>query len=191
MSEPAEKKFTVEEQAPEQVPDFYIPATASILEATRRTLKQGNTFAIFDPSGDIMNAEASASGIFHDDTRYLSGSCLLIDGHRPLLLSSRLQDDNAALIVDLANPDIYRDEELVLSRETLHMVRTKFLWDSTADERILIQNFDLKPHRTRLMLSFAADFADLFEVRGIKRQRRGTTEIDATKLMFTFFFGPT
>jgi glycogen debranching enzyme len=178
MSEPAEKKLTVDQQPAEQVPDFYIPATASILETSRRTLKQGNTFAIFDQNGDIMNAEATASGIFHDDTRYLSGSCLLIDGHRPLLLSSRLQDDNAALIVDLANPDIYRDEELVLSRETLHIVRTKFLWDSTADERILIQNFDLKPHRTRLMLSFAADFSDLFEVRGIKRARRGTTEIE-------------
>ena len=109
MSEPAEKKLTVDEQPPEQVADFYIPATASILEPSRRTLKQGNTFAIFDPNGDIMNAEASAAGIFHDDTRYLSGTCLLIDGHRPLLLSSRLQDDNAALIVDLANPDIYRD----------------------------------------------------------------------------------
>src|SRR5215469_9315869 len=151
MSEPAELKLTVDEpQLPEHMPDFYIPATASILDASRRTLKQGNTFAIFDPNGDIMNADATAAGIFHNDTRYLSGTCLLIDGHRPLLLSSRLQDDNAALIVDLANPDIYRDEELVLSRETLHVVRTKFLWDSTADERILIQNFDSNRHRTRL-----------------------------------------
>ncbi len=178
MSETAKKALTDEEVPPEQMPDFYIPATASVLDAARRTLKQGNTFAIFDPNGDILNAETSAAGIFHNDTRYLSGMCLLIDGHRPLLLSSRLQDDNAALIVDLANPDIYRGDELVLSRETLHMVRTKFLWDSTADERILIQNFDHQPHRTKLMLSFSADFADLFEVRGIKRAARGTTRIE-------------
>ena len=186
MSEP-ERKLPVpglsldEQQSADNIPDFYIPATSSVLDAARRTLKQGNTFAIFDPSGDILNADASAAGIFHDDTRYLSGTCLLLDGHRPLLLSSRLQDDNAALIVDLANPDIYRDDEIVLSRENLHIVRTKFLWDSTADERILIQNFDQKPHSTRLMLSFAADFADLFEVRGIKRAHHGTTTIEVTQ----------
>ena len=152
---------------------FYIPATASIQESWPRVLKQGDTFAMFDQHGDILNAAQNPAGIFHEDTRYLSGSYLLIEGHRPLLLSSTVRDDNTTFTVDLANPDIYHDEELALSRETLHVVRTKFLWNSACYERIAVQNFDSVAHRTRLLFWFAADFADLFEVRGIHRQRRG------------------
>ncbi len=84
-----------------------------------------------------------------------------------------MQDDNAALSADLANPDIYRGDELVLSRETLHLIRTKFLWKEACYERISVQNFDLKPHRSRMLVRFDADFADLFEARGIKRDKRG------------------
>ncbi|HEX3943144.1 MAG TPA: amylo-alpha-1,6-glucosidase [Rhizomicrobium sp.] len=153
---------------------FYIAATTSIQESWPRTLKHGDTFAMFDQHGDILNAANNPAGLFHEDTRYLSGSYLLIEGHRPLLLSSRLHDDNAVLTVDLANPDIYRDGELALSRETLHLIRTKFLWRAACHERIAVQNFDRSPHDTRLLIWFAADFADLFEVRGIQRPRRGS-----------------
>src|SRR3954464_3395576 len=100
---------------------FYISATASIQESWPRTLKHGDTFAMFDQHGDILNAAGNPAGVFHEDTRYLSGSYLLIEGHRPMLLSSTVRDDNAALTVDLANPDIARGEEVVMSRETLHL----------------------------------------------------------------------
>ena len=164
--------------ATEAVPQFYIPATESLQTAWPHTLKHGNTFALFDDRGDILNAQGNPAGIFHDDTRYLSGVCLFIDGHRPLLLSSTVQEDNAMLTVDLANPDIYREKELILTRETLHLVRTKFLWRGTCFERIAIQNFDSQPHTNRVTLSFDADFADLFEVRGIARARRGTRTVE-------------
>jgi glycogen debranching enzyme len=153
---------------------FYISATASIQESWPRTLKHGDTFALFDQHGDILNSANNPAGVFHEDTRYLSGSYLLIEGHRPLLLSSTVTDDNAALTVDLANPDIYRNGEIALSRETLHLVRTKFLWSGACYERLAVQNFDSQPRTTRLLLWFAADFSDLFEVRGIHRARRGT-----------------
>ncbi len=168
---------------------FYIAATASFQEAWPRTLKHGDTFAMFDQHGDILNAAGNPAGIFHEDTRYLSGSYLLIEGHRPLLLSSTVQDDNAVLTVDLANPDITRGDEVALSRETLHLVRTKFLWNGGCYERIAVQNFDSRTHQTRLLLWFAADFADLFEVRGIHRPRRGACHgerIGADKVMFHY-----
>ena len=41
----------------------------------------------------------------HRDTRHLSHLYLTLDGHRPLLLSSTVRDDNAVLICDLTNPD--------------------------------------------------------------------------------------
>jgi len=168
---------------------FYIAATASFQEAWPRTLKHGDTFAMFDQHGDILNAAGNPAGVFHEDTRYLSGSYLLIEGHRPMLLSSTVRDDNAALTVDLANPDITRGEEVVMSRETLHLTRTKFLWDGACYERVAAQNFDSQPHETRFLLWFAADFADLFEVRGMHRARRGSCHgerIGADQVIFHY-----
>lgn len=168
---------------------FYIAATASFQEAWPRTLKHGDTFAMFDQHGDILNAAGNPAGIFHEDTRYLSGSYLLIEGHRPMLLSSTVRDDNVALTVDLANPDIMRGDEIGLSRETLHLVRTKFLWNGACYERIAVQNFDSSSHETRLLLWFAADFADLFEVRGMHRPKRGSCHgdrIGSDQVMFHY-----
>ncbi|HEV2561043.1 MAG TPA: amylo-alpha-1,6-glucosidase [Rhizomicrobium sp.] len=172
----------VPEHTPVAVPEFYIPATLSTLEHWPRMLKHGDTFALFDRHGDIINTTKGPGGIFHEDTRYLSRFYILIDGYRPLLLSSQLQDDNAVLTVDLANPDIYRGDELIMTRETLHIVRAKYLWDGACHERIAIHNFDTTERRAKFSLHFAADFADLFEVRGIERAHHGT--------MRTEFSGP-
>jgi len=173
----------------ENVPEFYIPATESISVAWPRILKHNDSFAMFDHHGDIVNAADNPAGLFHNDTRHLSGFYILVDGHRPLLLSSTVHDDNAVLTADLANPDIYRDTELVLSRETLHLIRTKFLWENACHERISVQNFDLKAHQSRMVVRFDADFADLFEARGIKREKRGVRTVskeDEATILFKY-----
>jgi glycogen debranching enzyme len=41
-------------------------------------------------------------------------------------------------------------------------------------QRIRVQNHGDRPFEVRLVLAFASDFADLFEVRGMRRARRGT-----------------
>ena len=55
---------------------------------------------------------------------------------QPLLLGSNLRDDNSALTVDLTNSDVYRGGRLVLQKDTLHIVRSIFLWRGTAYQRI-------------------------------------------------------
>ncbi|HEY3919295.1 MAG TPA: amylo-alpha-1,6-glucosidase [Stellaceae bacterium] len=159
--------------ASEEPSEFYIPATTSVLETRPRTLKHGDTFAVFDHQGDIAGAQRGSEGLFHNDTRYLSRLELTLDGHRPLLLSSNLSNDNATLTVDLANPDIERDGRIILSREKIHILRTKFLWRSGCYERLAIRNFDRMPQSVRVTLRFAADFVDLFEIRGSRREHRG------------------
>jgi glycogen debranching enzyme len=181
---PAESSQAVDETA-----SFYIQATESIQERWPRTLKQGDTFALFDTLGDIVQPGATPGGLFHNDTRYLSGIQLLIDGQRPLLLSSAVENDNVVLTVDLANPDIYQDGKVVLPRETLHLRRSKFLWDGTCHERIAVHNFGPSEQKCFLSLSFAADFADLFEVRGLQRPRRGqhsVTRPDDHTILFRY-----
>jgi glycogen debranching enzyme len=151
---------------------FYIPATGPGTRP-RRTLKHGDTFAVFDSHGDIGAAIGGPDGVFHADTRYLSRCELLINDMQPLLLGSNIRDDNSVLSVDLTNPDIYLDGRLVSPKDTIHVVRTVFLWRGVAYQRLGVQNHGDRPVRMQLSLAFANDFADLFEVRGLRRPRRG------------------
>ncbi|SHF98140.1 Glycogen debranching enzyme (alpha-1,6-glucosidase) [Kaistia soli DSM 19436] len=155
-------------------PQFFIPSTASLQERRPRTLKHGDTFGVFDHNGDAASGPGSPEGVYHRDTRHLSHLALNVAGHRPILLSSTLRDDNATLTCDLANPDLFGpDGTRVLDHDLIHIRRSRFLWNATCFERIAIRNFDQVPHRLTLTIDFAADFADLFEVRGTKRERHG------------------
>src|SRR5262249_43731130 len=71
------------------------------------------------------------------------------------------------------NPDVYFDHRLVLPKDTLHVVRTIFLWRDTAYQRLGIQNHGDRAVDLRLTMLFDSDFADLFEVRGLQRERHG------------------
>ena len=176
-------------ESPDDISTFYIQATESIQQRWPRTLKQGDTFAMFDALGDCIAPGLTPGGLFHNDTRYLSGLQVLLDGQRPLLLSSAVENDNVVLTVDLSNPDIYQGQSIVLPREILHIRRSKFLWQGTCHERIAIHNFDARPQKCWLTINFAADFADLFEIRGMQRPKRGeitSAVIAGTKTIFRY-----
>lgn len=157
---------------------FYIPATDAPARP-RRTLKKNDTFAVFDSHGDVGASTGGQDGLFHCDTRYLSHLELLISGSRPLLLHSAMRDDNLNYYVDLTNPDIYVDGRIVMLRDTIHVSRTIYLKDGSLRERIALTNHGCETVKFSLSILFASDFADIFEVRGIKRERRGTSSIDA------------
>lgn len=153
---------------------FFIPATASLQERRPRTLKHGDTFAVFDHNGDALSGPGSPEGVFHRDTRHLSHLYLTVEGRRPMLLSSTLRDDNATLTCDLTNPDVYDSgDRLVLGHDLVHLRRSRFLWNATCFERLVVRNYDEQPRRVSIEIAFEADFADLFEVRGTRRERRG------------------
>src|SRR6185312_15057186 len=152
---------------------FYIPMTGPAARP-RRSLKHDDTFIVLDSHGDIGASAGGPDGLFMADTRYLARLELVLDDVQPLLLGSNLRDDNSALTVDLTNPDIYRNDRIVLQKDILHIVRTVFLWRGTAYQRVGLQNHGEAPASFDLTLLFDNDFADLFEVRGEKRPRRGT-----------------
>ena len=151
---------------------FYIPATGSA-SRPRRTLKHNDTFAVFDSHGDIGASGGGPDGLFDCDTRYLSHLELMIDGTQPLLLGSAIKDDNLNYYVDLTNPDIYAGGRIVLLKDTVHIARTIYLCDGSLRERIALTNHGAAEVQLALSLAFASDFADLFEVRGIRRKLRG------------------
>src|SRR3954468_6967727 len=151
---------------------FYIPMTGPATRQ-RRSLKHDDTFIVLDSHGDIGASAGGSDGLFNADTRYLAKLEMMLDDVQPLLLGSNLRDDNSALTVDLTNSDVYRNGRLVLRKDTLHIVRTIFLWRGTAYQRIGLQNHGDYTAHFDLTLLFDNDFADLFEVRGERRPRRG------------------
>lgn len=150
---------------------FYAPSTA--LTRPRRTLKSGDTFVVVDSHGDIGASAGGRDGLFHADTRYLSRLELLVNGLPPLLLGSNLRDDNAVLAVDLTNPDLYAGQRIALNKDTVHIVRSLFLWRGVAYQRFGLRNYGDRGVALRLTFAFESDFADLFEVRGLRREKRG------------------
>ena len=150
---------------------FYISATASFAEQRPRTLKADDSFAVFGHAGDATPGPGSAEGLYHRDTRYLSRAALTINGVAPMLLSSAVSDDNAMLTCDLANPD--RPGRSV-DRAQIHIRRAIFLWRGACHQRLTLRNYSQSTLPVTLGISFAADFADLFEIRGTARPRRGS-----------------
>jgi glycogen debranching enzyme len=161
---------------------FYIPMTGPAARP-RRSLKHDDTFIVLDSHGDIGASAGGPDGLFNADTRYLARLEMVLEDVQPLLLGSNLRDDNSALTVDLTNSDVYRNGRLVLQKDTLHIVRSIFLWRGTAYQRLGLQNHGDGPASFDLTLLFDNDFADLFEVRGERRPRRG---VGSSKLL-----GPT
>ncbi|MHC2436555.1 amylo-alpha-1,6-glucosidase [Bradyrhizobium sp. USDA 4451] len=161
---------------------FYIPMTGPAARP-RRSLKHDDTFIVLDSHGDIGASAGGPDGLFNADTRYLARLEMVLEDVQPLLLGSNMRDDNSALTVDLTNSDVYRDDRLTLPKDTLHIVRSIFLWRGTFYQRIGLQNHGDHAASFDLALLFDNDFADLFEVRGERRPRRG---IGSSKLL-----GPT
>ena len=151
----------------------YIVVSSSITDDHFKVLKQGDTFGVFDQYGDIHALNHGPQGLYHEGTRFLSRFELTINGERPLLLSSTVKEDNALLSVDLTNPDSTPDGLTAIARGVLHLSRTRFLWQGLCFERLRIHNYSLHPIPVRVSITVDADFADLFEVRGKKRDRRG------------------
>ncbi len=162
-------------EAQEATGPVLVPGVVSLAASSRRTLKHDDTFAMFDEFGDVLPLEHHPTGLFHHDTRYLSRLVFTLEGHRPLVLSSTVQTDNVILDVDLTNPDLFDAEgRLALAKDTFHIARAKFLWEASCHELFTVTSYANHRQRLRLAIEFAADFADLFEIRGYRRARRGT-----------------
>lgn len=138
-----------------------------------RSLKHGDTFAVFDHYGDIRPIHSGEEGLYCDGTRFLSCLMLDLDGLRPLLLGSTVRDDNDQLIVTLTNPDWFVDGKLRLASNSLHISRKTFLLDSVCYLEIHIENYSFQSVDTNLTIHFAADYRDIYEVRGMSRNARG------------------
>jgi hypothetical protein len=77
--------------------DFYIHASSQNSRRATRVLVNGESFAVSDLGGDILETPDEPLGFFHRDTRYLSRFELKIAGETPYYLNSYTGRENAQL----------------------------------------------------------------------------------------------
>jgi glycogen debranching enzyme len=163
---------------------FAEPTTAvsapAVIRATDLTgvavLKHDDMYLLCDAYGDI-HPDGRGLGLYHGDTRFLSLFDMRLNGVRPIVLRTgnaagyrgTLHLSNADLWHQPANAD---DPEIVLRRHSLGVVRERFVADGFF-ERIRIDNFTTSAEPARISLRLDADYADIFEVRGMVRTQRG------------------
>ena len=137
-----------------------------------QVLKHGDSFAVFDRFGDIRPTPHGEEGIYHRGTRHLSGLVLRLGGRPPLLLGATTRSDNARISIDLTNADYGAGADEV-AHNLVHVARAKVLLSGACHERLVVRSFARRPISMQLELLFDADFADIFEVRGMHRRKRG------------------
>jgi len=154
-------------------PEFLI-ATSNGSGRAHETLKHDDAFAVIDAHGDIGALGDRGNGFFYKDTRYLSRLELLVARNAPLLLGSTLDSTDLQLVSDLTNPDIFANGTLWLHKDAIHIYRTSYVRDGAMRQRILITNHSSQDLKLSVSVIFDCDFADIFEVRGVRRGKRGT-----------------
>lgn len=134
-------------------------------------LKHGDMFMVGDAIGNI---DSPTEGLFYNDTRMLSHFKLSISGRPLSLLGAAVGQDNVTFQSNLTNKPLPPIGGTSTPEGIIHIERTRILWEARLYERIRTTNYGRQANHISLNLGFAADFHDMFEVRGIKRKARGT-----------------
>jgi glycogen debranching enzyme len=121
----------------------------------------------------VTAGRGSEHGLYHRGTRFLSRFELVLANRQPLLLSSTVSDDNTVFTADLTNADFVIDGRVAVERGTLHLFRSRVLWNGSWLEALRVSNHALHAVDVPLAVRVDADFMDLFEVRGTVRRARG------------------
>jgi glycogen debranching enzyme len=141
----------------------------------------GRTFMYSDAVGDVT--KGSIGGLVHDDTRFLNRWVLTVNGERLLALRSGTVDHYSAAFF-LTNPTLPG-----LGANTVGIRRLRFVGDGL-HERIELQSFAEVPLRLEVGLAVGNDFADLFEIKDVVRDRSADIvrdhAPDGTRLAFTY-----
>ena len=118
--------------------------------------------------GDIPreHADGQGLGLFYLDTRFLSAYELTLNGV-PLVPLSSHEGGGAWTFHELGNPPLESEAGGCIAPHTIRVRRDRVVAEGAIDDIIAITNFGAAPVHLSLMLAFAADFTDIFVVRGI------------------------
>ena len=149
-------------------------------------LKDADTFVVADAWGDM---KGGADGLFHHDTRLLSRFVMTAGLARPSRLSSGISQDNVFFTAHTTNRPLPPMGGRSAPAGVLHIERRRFVRDQRMFERVRMVNHGVEDVLLPLAFDFAADFADIFQVRGTPRPKRGVLEtptLDGRRVRFSY-----
>ena len=161
---------------------FVDPVAIPIQKATDlgsvQVLKHGNYYLLTDPFGDI-HPDSRGLGLYDSDSRLVSCLSLRVGGVRPVLLQGSM-GANYRGAIQLTNPSADRNpdakvhplDELV--GRTIGIARDRLIANEGMEERVRIVNHAEREMTITVELELGADCADIFEVRGYPRPKRGS-----------------
>jgi glycogen debranching enzyme len=137
-------------------------------------IKEGEPFFLCPPDGQIEVSGSHGFGLYHHDTRFLSGYELIVAGAKPNPLASTAVTGSLAML-ELTTPVIDLGDGRTIAKERLAVRWSRELNGDAARlvDRITCRSYDANAARLPIGLSFAADFEDVFVVRGLLRELPG------------------
>src|SRR5688500_5596306 len=148
-------------------------------------LKEGDIFLLSHENGDIDGTDGS--GLYHEDTRYLSRHTLRINGQTPPLLGF---SGHSGFIGSLwyANDMLPLSNGELLLPQTLSIKRSRFSsgWLYEMIEVYIFSSLELS---LPLLLEFGSDFRYISDIRGFSRNRWGERKRpgwDGTSLLLRY-----
>lgn len=146
---------------------------ARVIEDIRDALiiREDGLFLLTDPDGDIPLNNDSGFGLYHNDTRYLSGWDLSLIGVEPIVLLSTAELGFGQEQV-MTNPELINERGETLPSGSLEIRRQRVI-DQSVIESVRLTNYAFVPLALTLQYEFDADFADIFELRGVSRRKHG------------------
>lgn len=153
-----------------------------------RVLKDNELFLLTDKSGDIPPEHPYGLGLYKQDTRFLSEMSLTINSEPLILLKSEAGGTYESSIL-LTNPHMEEDGEVELWRESIEIERFRYISNDVLYETIRAKSYYPTSVSFSLELSFEADFADMFIVRGFQHGEVGTkqkTKIEEDRMIFGY-----
>ncbi|MBT8163296.1 MULTISPECIES: glycogen debranching N-terminal domain-containing protein [Arthrobacter] len=140
------------------------------------TLLEGSNFCISSANGDIL--PEYPHGVFYEDTRILSRWILTVNGQFLEPLAKESKEPYRALFAGR----VPQSEGVTATPLIVERLREVGIG---IQERITIRNYSMKPVECTVEMAFESDFADLFEVKEARIQRRWkeTRELDGGSLV--------
>ena len=155
---------------------YYILASSFSADLPKLVLKHEDSFFVADRRGDFADVPGSEFGFYVGGTRFLHRLELRLCGQHPLVLNAAVSADNLQVAIDLTNPDLEAGGTVALAGRTLRVARRLTLYGQQLGQTIAIESFAQAPVPVDLTCRFDADFADVFEVRGLRRELRGEVQ---------------
>lgn len=122
------------------------------------SILEGSTFVVSDSTGDVDARPDEPAGLFYRDMRHLSCWQVRLDGRALEALSGgAIEYDEALFFLVAPTGSVYRSSAVV-------MIRRRHVGEGM-QEQLELDNHGVEPLHLEVSMLFAADFADIFEIK--------------------------